>query len=481
MLLSRIPRLEYSITRPFDSPWVSALAYALGFITIVILTIVNVALVGYETVSEFRSDFNSTKPYWFDAFTPSFASRSQPGKQCAEHVFDVGDSLITNSSLFDWKVDAVFKANAGETGFSYKGGTLENCDVVQVTLFGDLNTWTVEGEILMMCKSPDSAKNQNFDLVELAGVAKFGVSALPAKQTNFQRLAKNAKQGSIMYTLGNLLAMASVDIGNQVYTAYLASNNTGLISYSLVAEFEPCPPSYANTPLCDNQRLTQPPLVNITDVNAVSNNRTLSEKDVLGSAVSFQLDESLLAPTLNFLQLARAAGRVDLGNTAPNNFLTNLSMTDTVLKSQYPSGFQASVTAPSQLYAAWKSQVIPLSGGVIYAPLQVLGPAVLQTEFICHFSRLKSPGSLIVAVLVATLSMFSSAWGLSIVLAARIVKRRGGDEANRCTVHSHSTKPMAETDPESRAFEDGEKESASRGYEDKEYRSTVRYRALNPT
>ncbi|KAF6758563.1 hypothetical protein DFP72DRAFT_807743 [Ephemerocybe angulata] len=417
MLLSRIPRLEYSITRPFDCPWVSAVAYALGFITIVILTTVNVALVGYETVSEFRSEFNSTKPNWFDAFTPSFASRSKPGKQCAEHVFDVGDSLITNSSLFDWKVDAVFKANAGETGFSYKGGTLENCDVVQVTLFGDLDTWTVEGEILMMCKSPNNAKSQkNSDLVELAGVAKFGVSALAAKQTNFQsrRISR--------------LALASIDIGNQFYTAYLASNNTGLISYSLVAEFEPCPPSYANTPLCDNQRLTQPPFVNITDVNAVSNNRSLAEKDVLGSTATFHLDESLLAPTLNFLQLARAAGRVDLGNTAPNNFLTNLSMTDTVLKSQYPSGSKASVTAPSQLYAAWKSQVIPLSGGVRYAPLRVPGPAVLRTEFICRFSKLKSPGSLIVAVLVATLSMFSSAWGLSIVLAARIVKRRGGDE-----------------------------------------------------
>ncbi|KAF6758566.1 hypothetical protein DFP72DRAFT_844947 [Ephemerocybe angulata] len=151
-------------------------------------------------ISVFRSDFNSTEEYWFDALTPSFAARSKPGKQCDPHVFDVRDSLVTNSSLFDWKVDAVLKANAGESGFSYKGDTLDNCDVNQITLLVDLTAWSIEGEMVMNCGSLNDGGGTE-DLVELAGVARFGVSVLSVKQTNFQRMAKSGAQDFRMFKI----------------------------------------------------------------------------------------------------------------------------------------------------------------------------------------------------------------------------------------------------------------------------------------
>ncbi|KAF6757304.1 hypothetical protein DFP72DRAFT_1113259 [Ephemerocybe angulata] len=361
MFLRRIPPLDYPLTRPFEAPWLSAVAYTLGFISIVILCILNVALVGYDPITVFRSDFNSIESYWFDPLTPSFARRSQPGKQCEAHLFNVGDSLITNSSLFDWSVDAIFKANAGDAGYSYKGNTLDNCDVTQVSVFGDLKTWTVEGEIFIYCNSTAADTG---DSVELAGVAKFGVSALAARMTNFQRLAKNAAQGiSDGYTGQFAFVRPASMLELNSTTAYLASKDTGVVS-------------------------------------------------------------PFLAPSLNFIHLAHAAARIDLGNMAPNNFLTNLNMVDTVLIPEFPSGLPGETTR-SQLYDTWKSQINPQTNKN-YATLTVPGPATLQTVFICHFSKLKSGGSLFVAVLVATLSMFSSAWGLFIIIASRIVKRRGG-------------------------------------------------------
>ncbi|KAF5342438.1 hypothetical protein D9611_001508 [Ephemerocybe angulata] len=448
MLLRRIPPLDYPLTRPFEAPWLSAVAYTLGFISIVILCILNVALVGYDPITVFRSDFNSIESYWFDPLTPSFARRSQPGKQCEAHLFNVGDSLITNSSLFDWSVDAIFRANAGDAGYSYKGDTMDNCDVIQVSVFGDLKTWTVEGEIFIYCNSTNVDTG---DSIELAAVAKFGVSALAARMTNFQRLAKNAAQGSRMDTLANLLSLAGVDVGTQFYTAYLASNDTGVVSYSIVADFESCPPSHAQGSAC-GAKLQQPPAVDVKLVSAVMNNNTLAPADALSTVTpaSFKLDQSLLAPSLNFIHLAHAAARIDLGNMAPNNFLTNLNMVDTVLIPEFPSGLPGATTR-SQLYDTWKSQINPQTNKN-YATLTVPGPATLQTVFICHFSKLKSGGSLFVAVLVATLSMFSSAWGLFIIIASRIVKRRGGEEANCCQRHDQGKLEAPTLEYEGKAY-----------------------------
>ncbi|KAF6758270.1 hypothetical protein DFP72DRAFT_845207 [Ephemerocybe angulata] len=124
-------------------------------------------------ISVFRSDFNSTEEYWFDDLTPSFASRSKPGKQCDPH---------------------------GESGFSYKGDTLDNCDVNQITLLVDLTAWSIEGEVVMNCRSLNDGGGTE-DLVELAGVARFGVSVLSVKQTNFQRMAKSGAQDFRMFKI----------------------------------------------------------------------------------------------------------------------------------------------------------------------------------------------------------------------------------------------------------------------------------------
>ncbi|KAF6759926.1 hypothetical protein DFP72DRAFT_1063659 [Ephemerocybe angulata] len=308
MAPGRIPLLEYPITRPFDSPWFSVVAYTVGLITIVILSVVNVALVGYDPVSVFRSDFNSTERYWFDKFTPSFASRSQPGKQCDAHVFNVGDSLITNSSLFDWKVEAVYKPNAGEAGVSYRGSTLEMCDIVGLSVLTDLNTWTVDGEVMMYCGAPDAKK----DLAQLSAIAKFGVSALPSLRTDFQRLAKSASEVSRMYTLGQLFELAAVDIGIQFYGAYSASNGTGLATYSLLAkfnttcvEFPSGSPDQSQT-VCDD---SHPPIFKIIDATGIMSNRILRPPDVLfnRNPATYELEEPLRAPILNFINLAHAA------------------------------------------------------------------------------------------------------------------------------------------------------------------------------
>ena len=103
-----------------------------------------VALVGYDLTTVFQANFNVTQTFWFDRFIPFIAQT--PGTLCDTRVFNVGESMVTNSSLFEWKVQAVYQPNAAESGFSYRGETLDHCDITQVALNGDIRTWTVEGQ-----------------------------------------------------------------------------------------------------------------------------------------------------------------------------------------------------------------------------------------------------------------------------------------------------------------------------------------------
>jgi hypothetical protein len=168
-------------------------------------TAFTVALVGYDTVSEFQSNFDVTQSFWFDAFVPAYVRERKAGTLCNSRLFNVGESMVTNSSLFEWKVESVYKANAGGSGFSYTGETLDNCDVTQIEFFGDLRTWSIEGTVYMFCAPPTQENaSENPEGWELAGAAKFGVSGLPAKQTNFQRMAKSAEPNSTVFIISEL-------------------------------------------------------------------------------------------------------------------------------------------------------------------------------------------------------------------------------------------------------------------------------------
>jgi hypothetical protein len=63
-----IPALEYSPTQPFTLPHFAVIVHTLGVIWTVLLTILNVAAVGYETVPIFSTSFNSSTPLWYERF-----------------------------------------------------------------------------------------------------------------------------------------------------------------------------------------------------------------------------------------------------------------------------------------------------------------------------------------------------------------------------------------------------------------------------
>src|SRR5277367_1866214 len=64
-------RLSYSIDRPIGFPLKIALLLAF-FVALwaVVISLINVAAQGYETLTIITSDFNGTNRIWFDDFIP---------------------------------------------------------------------------------------------------------------------------------------------------------------------------------------------------------------------------------------------------------------------------------------------------------------------------------------------------------------------------------------------------------------------------
>jgi len=115
-----------------------------------------VPLTGYETVVTFQNDFNATDQHWFHRFMPFRIPK--PGSLCEPHIFKVGDAFTTNYTFYEWSIDSVAKANAGDSAISYQGIPLTFCDVTSIYADGDIRSWNVDFTVIVTCKKDDMFK-----------------------------------------------------------------------------------------------------------------------------------------------------------------------------------------------------------------------------------------------------------------------------------------------------------------------------------
>jgi hypothetical protein len=126
-----------------------------------------VILTGYETVTVFESDFNATQSFWYNKYMPYRVPT--PGTLCDPHVFNAGDPFTTNYTFFEWTIESITGVNAGNSGISYEGDTLDDCDISTIYVNADLRTWSVAFTVVMQCQHEISAKT-SFIISELPGM-----------------------------------------------------------------------------------------------------------------------------------------------------------------------------------------------------------------------------------------------------------------------------------------------------------------------
>jgi hypothetical protein len=87
------PRPEYPVTHPFTLPHFTIIVYVLGTFWTIVVTILNIAAVGYEVVPVFSTSFNSSTSLWYERFAP--ISWLFPASWiCDPAVIEPGESII---------------------------------------------------------------------------------------------------------------------------------------------------------------------------------------------------------------------------------------------------------------------------------------------------------------------------------------------------------------------------------------------------
>ncbi|KAJ7811071.1 hypothetical protein B0H14DRAFT_3479998 [Mycena olivaceomarginata] len=419
-----MPLLQYPITRTFPGRAFSYTAFAGAAVVLLFLAVLNAAVGGYETVPIYNSDFNVTENHWFDKFIPR-SVMPKPGSLCDPRLLGLGDTITTNYTMFEYSISAIDTANAGDSGFSYRGWTLDNCDIT--SLFAD------EYQI---------QQGNRFDITARADWSASYLSGMFRSPLGAQKALRNMQSGTYNKSsdargsvLNTLLAASGTEFADRVYNMLLLSNRTTPQIISFQADFPWCPASLGRGAPC----AAQVPLLNIKGMFELLGNGFLHQ-----NSTGDLLTDDTTGIISNMVQALYAAVRLDLGNPSSNNFLLHTTVIPQAVQATFPQTYpgQGNISLPtdSYLHSALVNdgKFSKLTGGVYdipgLLPLSVPGPAIFDGVYLCRFQRGKSAGSAFIAVLVGTLSTFSAAWGIFLTLAAALVKRRG-PIANVCRHH----------------------------------------------
>ncbi|KAF9528185.1 hypothetical protein CPB83DRAFT_360939 [Crepidotus variabilis] len=386
-----IPEIEYALTRKIQWRLLAPISYAVAFIVIIFLTILNVALVGYETINVFQNDFNATQTLWFHGFLPY--AKPKPGTLCDPHLFDVGDHFRTHKGFLDWTIRSIVEAgsDASTSGFPYKGGPLTNCELIKTMIDVDV-TWgqVQESAIVLECGNLDG-----FTIQASASLTPF-VAHTSTKVDNFLQSYDLAAIDARRYALRLLFLYALEDVKNRYHMA----NVTYHLESALTT---PCSGVMAQTE-CGRKA----PKFNGT----VGYSWSLNPFPRVFVHALHDID----TPFWNLLQSVYAAVRVDLGINTLNNPLLHKEAIPMVI--QEPK---------SALYNALTYNIKSPDSESLSDPHSI------QAEYLCKNQQLKSTGSLIVSVLVAVISMFSGGWAVYLSIISTLAKRSPG--ANSCQAH----------------------------------------------
>jgi hypothetical protein len=385
-------------------------------------------LAGYETVTHFDSDFNVTQRFWYDRFIP-FMAKSRPGSLCDPRLWGLGDTFTTNYTMFQYSIALIDTANAGDSGFAYEGWTLDNCDITSLFFNADGNTLLIDYTALVTCKA-DAAQILGGNDFQITARTDWSMSFLAGKYVTLlgAQQASNNRMFARGSVLNAVMTISSKEFATRVLTISKLSNDTTPISVSFQVDFPWCPASLGRDAPCANQV----PPVNITDMFELYSNGSFSSHATPPGSLNPLLNDDTSSIISNTVQTVYASVRLDLGNRSPNNFLLNTSrIADEIIQNfpqTYPAVGNIALPTESDLYSLLvndgNSANAALKNITGLLPLSAPGPAVLDGVYLCHFQTAKSRGSAFIAVLVATLSMFSSGWALFLGMAAFVVKKR---------------------------------------------------------
>ena len=85
-------KYNHPVQREFEIKWLTPILLSLGFIYVIVITLVNVVAVGYEPLVYSSTDYNGTHGLWYDKFVPS-KGRNYSHRQCDNGLIRLNDCI----------------------------------------------------------------------------------------------------------------------------------------------------------------------------------------------------------------------------------------------------------------------------------------------------------------------------------------------------------------------------------------------------
>ncbi|KAG9027901.1 hypothetical protein FRB95_007063 [Tulasnella sp. JGI-2019a] len=422
-----LPRLSYPVTRDFQWRMFNAIVYAGIVLVLVILVPLNIALVGYQVVSNLNPDYEVTQSHWYDRFTPSRFRSSQ--SLCDPHPFATGDSFVTNRTIFDWNIKNLQTTSVtGNHGITYAGITLDECDIVFMGVDANLMTQATTFKATVACMGD----------FQIYATTSFIATPLMAESTTMDVIWRSQ-------TANNLIALAlnvaGISVLNDLHSMLIGVSGAPVMMSALSMPVM-CPRAQMTVgifPNCDISSGYEIPQLNISYSSMIQTNYFYMTGDNLTRPIEF-----FNASVNNALQTLHAAVRFDLGNALPNNLFTNttavLSTNQTIiptfpLETINSKGNRTVSSAHSKFYDMLTGAIRRDNGSEYFSALPLDGSkrSTILVPFLCRFLELKSPGNAFISVLVATLSMFSAGWTVFILICGYFAKR--GKPQGKCIIY----------------------------------------------
>ncbi|KAG8992679.1 hypothetical protein FRB94_011390 [Tulasnella sp. JGI-2019a] len=401
--LPRLPRFSYNVTRDFQGRWFAPLVI-IGIIAVLgILIPLNFALTGYETVSVVQSNFSEVPDLWFWRF----GNKPPPGSLCEPRTLNIGDTFTTNYTVFTWTVESIFdrpplglpvndNSLANLPTVRYSGTNLDNCDVVNMRVEGSLQVASITFKAFVVCNDTD-----------FPAMMSTAFTLLPVNTDREYVLDTFAPQSDA--GLGPLVSILFQSTGTDIKDKTTLPDSGGLIAMSVGLFMGMARLTNVDGPLvfCHNPRLG-PIDESCTAVPVAFRDFDLIYSYANGTTPVYwpsHLPDTYAALVANTMQLILAAVRLDTGNVFSNNFLV------------YPDLLNATITSHTSLYNQCVYN-LQTDKSILKGLGDASRPATISSQYLCHFPQRKPLAQAFISVLVATLSMFSSAWAGFLLIAA---------------------------------------------------------------
>ncbi|KAJ3521302.1 hypothetical protein NMY22_g12371 [Coprinellus aureogranulatus] len=407
-----LPRIQYPLTQDFPSAMFNKVAYVGALLSVIILTIVNAAVVGYEPIVVFSDEFNYTQSLWFHKFIPD----PKPGTLCEPRILNVGDSFLTNASIYEWKIMAIAHPSTKKSGLAYYGTTLDNCDIDQMNLYGELHTPSMELTANASCKCHDGAT------VVLETSLTF--STHPGRHGRYRYSAQHTSADPLGEYLGRMAYLARGDVASRARDAFPEDKRVHHDPLSLKAKVGFCPAVYGMKSKQPHPCAVDPPQFTMILSDSV-NASTQSTYEGYSKCTSGSLTLcDFFHPISNLLHFYLALFRVDFGNQSFNNMFTHPEMLNCTLFAEFPNTTLVP-KASSRLYAYLNEQSLlsRSNSKSAFDAFRIPGPSIVRTSYVCESLKRKSAASLFVSVFVATAGMFTSGWAIFIFIARYLYRK----------------------------------------------------------